>query len=500
MPPSDRRPAPAVLDPVVAGLVALVVYALHGFQDSLDRDPATFVYGGRQFAAGTPPYQGIFNSVGPLGDITAGVGIRLGRLVALDDLTSARLTYLLLSAACVAALSVLAREAFRSRAAGVLAPAAFLTFAGFLELASAGPREKTVMVLCLELAMLLLLRRRWWGAGVLTALATLTWQPVILPAAVAATVAILTSGLPRLRAAAAYVGGALIPPAVLVGYFAAEGALRVAWWGFVLVNVRYTAQPSILDNWHLLVTDYRWSLVIAVLGYAASLALGVRVLVRARSAGRLGDVDRAHLVFGSGALVAGLWTCYALNGGADMFVMLPFAALGVAAALLPLASRLSPVTARRLCAAAVVVAVVGGCVEAVTTRDTLLPAERRNVTRMVAAAPPGSTLLSFYAPEVPVLAHRRSPDQWQLSDSATTKFLDNHLAGGLAGYAERISRTQPALIAIGHRATVGWLQPVLDREYARLGRGQHWIWYASRTLGRPTLHHLREVNRRTTDG
>src|SRR3954471_8795049 len=108
--PTWGRLSPAVLDPAVAGLVALVVYALHGFQGSLWRDPATFVYGGQQVAAGTPPYQGIFNSVGPLGDMTAGVGIGLGRLVGLGDLTGARLIYLVLSAGCVAALSVLARE------------------------------------------------------------------------------------------------------------------------------------------------------------------------------------------------------------------------------------------------------------------------------------------------------------------------------------------------------------------------------------------------------
>jgi hypothetical protein len=119
---------------------------------------------------------------------------------------------------------------------------------------------------------------------------------------------------------------------------------------------------------------------------------------------------------------------------------------------------------------------------------------------MLAATPPGSTLLSLYAPEVPVLGHRRSPDPWQLSSFANTKFFDDHLAGGLAGYADRISLMQPALIAVGRRATVGWLQPVLDREYARVGRGQFWTWYASKTLGRPGVHHLREVNRDTTDG
>ena len=214
------------VDPVVAGLVALVVYSLHGLQGSLDRDQATFVYGGVRFAHGTPPYRGIFNSVGPLGDMVAGVGIRIGWLLGLDEVTGARLAYLVLSAACVAGVSVLAREALRSRAAGVLAPAVFVTFASFLKLATSGPREKTVMVLCLEVALVLLLHRRWFGAGVLTALATLTWQPVLLAAAAAALVAILTSGAPRLRSIASYVVGGAVPTALFAAYFLAEGALR----------------------------------------------------------------------------------------------------------------------------------------------------------------------------------------------------------------------------------------------------------------------------------
>jgi len=52
---------------------------------------------------------------------------------------------------------------------------------------------------------------------------------------------------------------------------------------------------------------------------------------------------------------------------------------------------------------------------------------------------------------------------------------------------------------VGRNATIDWLQPVLDREYTRVGRGRHWTWYASTTLGRRVLDHLHEVNRATAD-
>jgi hypothetical protein len=493
MPPS-RRVSSRYADAALAGVLAVGVYSLHGFQAALDRDQATFVYGGVQFAHGTPPYRGIFNSVGPLGDMLSGLGTRIGWVFGLDSLTGARLAYLLLSAACVSGVSVLAREALRSRAAGVLAPALFLTFASFLKLATAGPREKTVMVLCLEVALLLLLRRRWFAAGLLTALATLTWQPVILAAATAAVVAIWTSGAPRRRSVASYVVGGAVPTALLAGYFLAEGALKEAYWGFIRVNIGYTRQPTIAESWSLLTHDYRWSLVLVLLGWAVSIAWPAAALARRGRPRNHVDVETHALMLGAGGLVAGLWSCYQINGGADLFVVLPFAAVGLSAALLAAGARLSRPTARGLGAAVVAAAVLLAGVEAVSTRDHRLPTERRDVAQMVAAVPPGSTVLSLSAPEVLVLLHRRNPFPWQLSNSAISRFLDDHLDGGLAGYAGRISRLHPTLVAIGHHAVADWLRPVLDRDYVRVGRADHWTWYAATSLDRPTLQHLRRVN------
>jgi hypothetical protein len=477
------RVSSQVLDPAAAGVVALVVYALHGFGSSLGRDQATFVYGGVRFAHGTPPYRGIFNSVGPLGDMVSGLGTRLGWLVGLDDLTGARLVYLVLSAGCVAGVSVLARATLRSRWAGLLAPAVFLTFASFLKLATGGPREKTVMVLTLEIALLLLLRRRWFAAGVLTALATLTWQPAVLATGASALVAILTQPGGRWRAGAAYVLGGLVPTALLAAYFLAEHTLRLAWWGFVSVNVGYTSQPSIMDSWSLVTADYGWSLVLVGIGLVGLVAAAV---VRR---------DRELAVLGTGAVVAAVWSSYAINGGADLFVALPFAAVGAAAGVLAVGRTAASRTTARVAAVVAMVAVAAASVEAVTTRDHRLPAERHDVRAMLAAVPASSPVVSVSAPEVLVLAHRRNPSPWQLFDGPISAFLDDHLDGGLAAYADRVARLHPALIAVGNRSTDGWLRPVLDRDYTRVGRGTHWVWYAATSLGHATLRDLRRANR-----
>lgn len=495
MPLTRRVPARA-LDPALAGLVALVVYSLHGFHGTLDRDQGTFVYAGQEVARGVPPYAGIFNSVGPVGDMVTGSGVRLGSLVDVDPVLAARLTYLLASAAAVAALSVLAREAFRSRLAGVITPAVFLTFASFLKLATAGPREKTVMVLCLEIALLLMLRRQWFWAGVPTALATLTWQPVLLSALAAATVAVLTAGGPRLRAAASYVAGGAVPTAVTALLFLVSGHLQLAWWGFVVVNVGYTTQPTIVGSWRLVTTDYRASLVLVVAGWVLAVALGVAALRRARRTG-VTAVDRHLMILGAGGLVAGLWSCLAINGGADLFVVLPYAALGAGGAIATAAHSLPVATARRVSAVVVVLAVAAATAESVVTRDSRLTLERRDATTMAGQLPAGSSVLSINAPEVLVLLDRRNPTPWQLATSATAPFMDDHLDGGLAGYADRIARRRPELIAVGRHSEDDWLVPVLERSYVRVGAGDHWAWYASRRLDPALRDRMRELNRQT---
>jgi hypothetical protein len=115
-------------DPAITGLVALVVYALHGYDGVLDRDLGAFAYGGMHVAHGSPPYVDLFNSVGPLADAVPGLAIWLGHFADADPILSARLFFTVLSALCCSLLCVLARDTLGSRAAGFLAPALFLTF------------------------------------------------------------------------------------------------------------------------------------------------------------------------------------------------------------------------------------------------------------------------------------------------------------------------------------------------------------------------------------
>ena len=90
------------LDPItpLVGLVALVVYSLHGFGGVLNRDLGVYAYAGQQFADGVPPYEGILNRAGPLAHMLPGVGMVAGRLVGVDDVTSARVLFMLFAVGC----------------------------------------------------------------------------------------------------------------------------------------------------------------------------------------------------------------------------------------------------------------------------------------------------------------------------------------------------------------------------------------------------------------
>ena len=471
----------------MVGLVAVAVYALHGYQGLLDRDLGVFTYGGEQVARGVPPYVGIFNSVGPLADAVPGAAIRVGQLVGVGPVLAERLLFTLLSAACCALLSVLARQVLRSRAAGFVAPAIFLTFQDFLSLASDGPREKTTMVLFLLAALVLVGRRRWFAAGICTALATLAWQPVLLVAVVAAGVTLLASPGGRLRGGVRFVAGGLVTVLAGAAYFLEQGALHTALEGLLLVNADYTQQPSAFSSpaatWRLLWDGYHWSLWVVAFGLVALIALGARSAGRVVRRAPAGPADAVALTALGAAALAGIaWTASAVNGAPDLFELLPFAALGAAGAVEAAGAWVRD-GRRALLVAVVVTATVAATVVSVTTRNHLLEQQRSDIAAVLGAAPAGASLLSINAPEVLALADRVNPSGLQLFDRTMERYLEHSRPGGLAGYAAWVARLRPTFIVVGRHYERRWPEPMLARDYWTVGRGTTWTWYLSRTVG-----------------
>ena len=492
--PTGRRPLFARFDPLTAivGVVSGLVYVLHGFDGLLSRDLAVYAYAGQQVADGEPPYVGILNRAGPLAHAVPAIGVGLARAAGFDELLGMRLVFLAVSVACVCLVFRLARKLFASPLAGLAAAAAFLSFHGFIEYASNGPREKTVMVLFLLCTLLAMTDRRWLAAGVGLSLATLTWQPVFFVGLAAIVVALLAEerGL-RLRGLVRFLVGGLIPAAVCLAYFAAVGAVRELLDGYLLINAEYdTSGPFTSDlggNWSALWDGYGVSIVVLLVGLAALVALSVPAL---RRGNRRDPAQVSVAACGVAVLIGVVWTLKDFDGWPDAFVLLPLAALGIGGLAREVAARLPARTALAATLAWVVaaVAVAGGY--ALTARSHELEAQRDSVDTVVGALPSDASILSIEAPQPLVLTGSTNPTRYQMFGNGLDRYIDDTWPGGLEGFAAWIGREHPTVIAVGRPEPPDWLSGLLDTRYREVGGATCWIWYVHRSVGAAVISDL----------
>lgn len=482
------------------GVVALLVFVLHGFTDTLDRDLGLFLYDAQQVLAGAPPYVAQMNTVGPLADLVPALFIALGRTAGLGDLYAARLGFTLISTAVCVLLYLIGRDVFRSRGAGLVSVTTFLTFEEFAHLAANGPREKTTMVLFLVAALYALSHRRWATAGVLVGLGALTWQPVLLVGVAATAVVLVTDRGRWWRSAVRFVVGGLAPSALCAGYFLAVGAFGAFLNGFVLINARYMSQVSVLTHptyiWEVLVRNYGWSLLPAFVGTAISLALAalpVRSRITRRPMRAAGD-GAMVVALGLVSLVGLVWSMVAFNGGPDLFELLPTAALGVGGLVPHLRTALTPRRTTAVVAVWTIACLAWATTYAVHSRGEVLPRQRASLAGVLGNAPVGSTVLSIEAPGALALTHRTNPTTEQLFMPGMASYLDHTYPGGLVGYGQWISRHRPAVLVVRSGTDFPWLTPTLF-DYRRIP-GPKWDYYVERSVPHADVARMRAANRR----
>jgi len=496
---STLRARIGAVDPLIAllGLTGIVVYALHGFGAPLDRDLGIYTYGGQRLLAGDPPYVGVLNRAGPLAHALPGVGIGMGRLVGVSDIVAARGLFMLIAVACVCLVYVVVRDLTRSRAAALVAAVALLGFQGFTDSATQGPREKTAMVLFLLAAVLCVRHRRWATTGVLVALGTLTWQPVFFVAVVVATVAALLAPDRRLIALARIAAGGAATTAVVVAYYVVNGALHTFLEGFVLINAQYTVQPGVADRpdevWASLREGYGPSLWVIALGLAAVLGLAA---MSAGAAWRTHEpVPTTWVGLGAGTLAGFAWSAVAFNAWPDLFVLLPFAAIGVGGLAAEGLRRLEPGMAVAATLTLVLVGTTYAVVHSVTTRPHGLQTQRASVAAVLRHGPRPATILSIQAPQALVMSRHRNPSSYQMFDHGFPEYVDDTFPGGLTGFVTRIQDQEPDYIVVQTGFHPRWLMPWLRQHYATIGVAPSFQWWARRSLGPAVLRRLHDANR-----
>jgi hypothetical protein len=478
--------------PVVAG-VALVVYVLHGFHGVLTRDLGIYAYAGQQVADGVPPYLGVLNRAGPLAHVLPAVGVLLARLGGLDEVVTMRVVFMLIAVAAVCMAYLLGRDIFRSRGAGLVSASALLAVHGFIQYASNGPREKTPMVLFVIGALWAVSHRRWFTAGVLTSLATLCLQTAFFSTVTAVVVgALLLASGGRLRALARVAVGGLVPVAVLGAWFALAGSLGAAWDAFYVINRRYSV-PNPLDLerelvWEDLRLAYGVTLWLILAGAVLLVLVSLAAVSRRARAAEPGLVVLPAMTAG---LVAGLWWIrQEYDAWADLFPLLPFAALGLGATFAVASHGLArgrrDVVAGVLAVAAVVVALT----YSISTRSDSLQDQREATDEVLATLPADATITSIEAPQPLVLTGRTNPTRYQMFRSGLQDYMEDTWPGGLDGFKRDLVADGPDLVAVGETVSQRW-RASIQPDYVYVGTAPLWDWYARASLGEERIAELR---------
>jgi hypothetical protein len=470
---------PAWADPllVACSLTALAVYLPRGFDGLLYRDLGAYAYGAQQVAEGETPYLAMVNRAGPLAQLLPGLGVVAGRLVGADDVLAMRVLFLVFSVVAVGLAYLVGRDALGSRHAGVATAAALACFGGFVELATYGPREKTPMVMFLLASILAVAHRRWFTAGVLIALATLTWQPVFPAALTVAVVAALIAPR-RFRSLGLVALGGLVPTALVVAWYLAIGALEELLDNFVLISLEHARSPSLLrhptQTLEGLSGHYGASLWILPVGLAAVVL--VAVVAAFGGTGQPPQQRATTVAVGAGALAASAWTVNSFNGWPDGLLVLPFAAVGIGGLVL-LVTRVLPTRAAWTFTTAV--AAVGVALAASfgwTTRDDSLTEQRAEVDAVLGALPPGAAMVGMDSPQSLVLADMEQEPRVLLYSPAINRWLDEVYPGGVTGYVQGVLATDPAVVATDGRPPEA-VAAVLERDYVRIEKNSRATWW-----------------------
>lgn len=492
-------------DPVIVGVaaVALTVYGLHGFQGKLTRDMGIYAYAGQQVADGVPPYLGVLNRAGPLAHLLPGLGAWGARLFHVDDLLGMRLFFMLIATACVVATYCLGRDLFSSRVAGLVSAATFLSFLGFMQHATYGPRDKTPMVLFLVLALIAMTRRRWLAAGLWLGLATLVLQIVAFVGLPAVLVAALLTGdrRDRWRSVARVAVGGLIPFLVITAWFAAVGALREFADAYVLINARYTIPSPVTDDLseviRLMGVGYGLSNILLVAGLVAVLVLAGLSL---RPGGRDDDDGDGNPDAGQRAPLCGLavgllcglvWTSRDFDSWPDAYPLLPIAAVGVGGTLHHLLRPLSP----RSVVAVVLVwcsALTAFALNTSLNRGDRLGEQRASVRSVLGVLPADATIMSIEAPQPLVLAGLTNLSRYQMFSAGLQDYQQDTWPGGIKGYQRWMIEQEPTLIVIKSSGGRGWAKSI-KKAYFLVGCAPGWAWYADRSLPPDTVRALEDL-------
>ncbi len=440
-----------------------IVFSQYGFEDTLRRDHAMYVYSGQQMAKGTAPYVSMFDHKGPLTPMISGAGVMIAEFFNFDDILTIRIIFFIFACSAAAGIYLLASSLFESRWAGLIAAFTFIGFWGFGKHAVSGPQAKIPMVFFQVLALLLTANRKWFWAAFCGSLAFLTWQPMAIFPAITVILAFTQSGPGRDRKVNVMkaLSGALIPVILVSAYFLYKNAFYELIDGAILFNIfhleRYSTSPysSIIRP---LVYAYRgYTLMIGpiVLGL---LMMCFMYIWRAKSYKNnipdlLSKDPFAVLLLSFPAVV--IWSIMDFQGYTDFFVFLPYAATGFSWLLyLLINSRFvtvkhGPGPAKIIFPLICAILIGSAAVNYRMTAETGLKDQRQWAARIKPLLGEGSRFVSIGRPSILALLHMTNPNRYSFIVYGIDNHINANTPGGFYGWLRELEKYDPTVIALG---------------------------------------------------
>ncbi len=314
-------------------LLAAFVLGRTGFGGDLSHDKAVYAYAGQRMVEGEAPYKSIFDVKTPGGYFMCCAGVSLARKYGIDDLLGIRVFHLFLACLAIPCMFWLGREV-GGLWVGLFSALLFLCFVPWCLDAGGGPQPKAPMVLFSILALLYTMRRRWLAAGFFGSLAFIIWQPMLIYPALTLGIGwfAATGQRERWRQVALVVAGSCLAWMPVLFYFWWHNALGRMVDESVIFLIQlsdrtgHSSDVTLFKIVRMFVRFYDLAAIAMVIGFVVVAALTVGLVSRNRSLTKICRSPLAVIVLTYPFPF--IWSLMDFQGPSDLYVLLPYAALG----------------------------------------------------------------------------------------------------------------------------------------------------------------------------
>jgi hypothetical protein len=401
-------------------------------------DAATWDWMATEVARGMIPYRDVFLHKTPGSALVGSVGVTAGNALGFEPVLAAHALYLLLGTAGAVLLFLLCRTRLPlgpSLAAGV----ALLAFDEWTIAALEGCRPKVPTTVFGLAALLAAERRAVFSSSILGGMSVLCWQPGVA-FLFGAWAAVWRRGERRPARLAAIAAASLLPAVLLLGWLAANGALRDFWEQAVLFNLHYIdekARPPLGTLRAFARTIGAWNDVETLLAPAAVAGLLLR-----RGTLRL-PVSLA--VFGAAYLAM---TFVSYQSWPDAILLGPIVSALLATGLWSLLA--SKLDARAATAGALLVLALAAIPDGKAKFDPPIAfdEQRRRFRALEAGLDADDRVVGVSVPEFFLHTGRPNGWKWPYFWFGVDEFAAAHDAGGFDGILAELDGDPPELILV----------------------------------------------------